>query len=190
MKKKLNKYRYYKERINIEDLIEKRYKILVIIIFIIMAILLICLFNVQIMKNRYYEEKLDELTVTIIEGDSAPRGRIYDRNGVLIVDNTSVRTIYYKKRNKVTTKEEIEMAYLVAEYINVGYDKLTNKMLKEFWILNNIDKANKRITDEEWKKLEVRKLTNEDIQQLKLERVTEKDLEDYEDIDKEACYIY
>ena len=190
MKKKINKYKYYKERINIEDLIEKRYKILVIIIFIIMAILLICLFNVQIMKNKFYQEKLDELTVTIIEGDSTPRGRIYDRNGVLIVDNTSVRTIYYKKQNKITTKEEIDMAYLVAEYIDVNYDKLTDDMLKKFWILNNSDKAKKRIKEEEWEKLENRKLTNEDIEKLKLERVTEKDLEKYEEIDKEACYIY
>ena len=43
MKKKINKYKYYKERINIEDLIEKRYKILVIVIIAIMIILLICL---------------------------------------------------------------------------------------------------------------------------------------------------
>ena len=119
MKKKINKYKYYKEKINIEDLIEKRYKILVIIIMVIMAILLICLFNVQILKNKYYEKQLEKLTVTIIEGDSTPRGRIYDRNGVLIVDNTSVKTIYYKKQNDITTKEEIQMAYLVADYINV-----------------------------------------------------------------------
>ena len=48
MKKKINKYRYYKERINIEDLIEKRYKILVTMIIVIMAILLICLFNNEV----------------------------------------------------------------------------------------------------------------------------------------------
>ena len=155
-----------------------------------MLVLLISLFNIQIMKNRFYEEKLGELTVTIIEGDSSPRGRIYDRNGVLIVDNKSVRTIYYKKPNRITTKEEIETAYLVAEYINVNYDKLTEDMLKKFWVLNNSSKAKKRITKEEWEKLEVRKLTSEDIEKLKLERVTEKDLSDYKELDKEACYIY
>ena len=58
MKKKINKYKYYREKINIEDLIEKRYKILVIIILLIMMILLICLFNVQILKNKYYRNKL------------------------------------------------------------------------------------------------------------------------------------
>ena len=190
MKKKINKYKYHKGRINIEDLIEKRYRILVIIILSVMSILIINLFNVQILKNKHYEEKLKELTVKVIEGESTPRGRIYDRNGVLIVDNTSVKTIYYKKPNNITTKEEIEMAYIVADYINVDYSKLTNDMLKKFWILNNKEKINKRITDEEWELYEVRKLTIDDIDKLKLERVTEKDLEKYEEIDKEACYIY
>ena len=97
MKKKINKYKYHKKRINIEEIIEKRYKILVIIIIIIMALLLSTLFYVQVIRNRYYSDKLNTLTVNIIEGDSTPRGRIYDRNGNVIVDNTSVKTIYYKK---------------------------------------------------------------------------------------------
>lgn len=190
MKKKLNKYKYYKEKINIEDMIEKRYKILVIIILIIMIILLICLFNVQILKNKYYSRQLKELTVTVIEGDSTPRGRIYDRNGNLLVDNVSVKTIYYKKTVGITTKEEIKMAYIVADYINVDYSKLSDTMLKKFWILNNNEKAKERITDEEWELLEVRKLTVEDIERLKLERINEKDLKEYTELDKEACYIY
>ncbi|MBQ9071538.1 MAG: penicillin-binding protein 2 [Bacilli bacterium] len=190
MKKKINKYRYYKERINIEEIIEKRYKILVIFIIIIMVILLLRLFQVQILRNQYYKENLEELTVNIIEGDSAPRGRIYDRNGNIIVDNISVKTIYYKKQNKVTTSEEIDMAYKVAEFIDVDYSKLKDINLKEFWVLNNSKEAKKRITDEEWEDLENRKLTSDDIQDLKVERVTDEDLSEYEELDREACYIY
>ncbi len=190
MKKKINKYKYYKKRVNIEEIIEKRYKILVIIIIIIMALLLSTLFYVQIIRNRYYSDKLNTLTVNIIEGDSTPRGRIYDRNGNIIVDNTSVKTIYYKKPNKITTKQEIETAYKVADYIDVNYKKTTENMLKKFWILNNKEEANKRIKDKEWKDYKNRKLTLDDIDALKLERVTEEDIKDYEDIDKEACYIY
>lgn len=190
MKKKINKYKYYKKRVNIEEIIEKRYKILVIIIIIIMALLLSTLFYVQIIRNRYYSDKLNTLTVNIIEGDSTPRGRIYDRNGNVIVDNTSIKTIYYKKPNNITTKEEIETAYKVAEYIEVNYKKLTDKMLKQFWILNNREEINKRITDKEWEDYENRKLTLDDIDSLKLERVRDEDIKDYEDIDKEACYIY
>lgn len=190
MKKKINKYKYHKKRINIEEIIEKRYTILVIFIIIIMSLLLIKLFYVQIIKNNYYSKELESLTVNIIEGDSAPRGRIYDRNGNLIVDNKSVKTIYYKKPNKITTKEEISTAYSVAQYIDVNYSKLTENMLKRFWILNNDKEAKNRITDEEWEQLKLRKITKEDIEKLKLDRVTPDDLSKYEEIDKEACYIY
>lgn len=190
MKKKINKYKYHKKKINIEELIEKRYKILVIIILIAMSLLLVCLFNVQILKNKYYKKQLEKFTVTIIEGESTPRGRIYDRNGVLIVDNKSVKTIYYKKPNNITTKEEIEMAYQVAEFIEVDFSKLTDNMLRRFWVLNNGNEAKKRIKDEEWELLENRKLTTKEIENLKIERVTEDDLNKYIEIDKEACYIY
>ena len=190
MKKKINKYKYHKKRINIEDIIEKRYKILVILIIIIMSLLLSKLFYVQIIRNKYYKEKLEDLTVNIIEGDSVPRGRIYDRNGNIIVDNASVKTIYYKKPNNITPKQEIKTAYKVGEYIDIDYSKLTDRMLKEFWVLNNNELANEKITDKEWKKLSLRKLTKKQIENYKIERVTEEDLSEYKEEDKEACYIY
>lgn len=155
-----------------------------------MSLLLVRLFYVQIVKNKYYVDKLETLTQNIVEGESSPRGRIYDRNGNLIVDNTSVKTIYYKKPSKITTKEEIKLAYLVASYIEVDYSKLTLNMLKKFWILNNSNKADEKITSDEWKKLKLRKITKEEIEELKLERVTDEDLSIYNEIDKEACYIY
>ena len=190
MKKKINKYKYYKRRINIEDLIEKRYKILVIIIIIIMFILLSKIFYVQIIKNEFYKNKLETLTVNIIQGDSTPRGRIYDRNGNLIVDNKSVKTIYYKKTNKITSEKEVEIAYLLSDYITVDYSKLTLNMLKKFWILNNSKEAKEKITEEEWEKLSLRKITRDEIENLKIKRVTEEDLSIYNERDKEACYIY
>ena len=190
MKKNINKYKYHKKRINIEEVIEKRYKILVIIIIIIIVLLLSKLFYIQIIRNKYYNNKLTSLTVNIIEGDSAPRGRIYDRNGNIIVDNTSIKVIYYKKPNNITTKEEIETAYKVSEFIDVDYSKLTDTNLRKFWILNNKEKANKKITDKEWKDYKNRKLTSDDIEKLKIKRVTAEELLEYKEIDKEACYIY
>lgn len=190
MKKKINKYQYHKKRINIEEEIEKRYKKLVIVIIIIMLLLLIRLFSIQILKYKYYQNSLTKLTTKIIEGDSSPRGRIYDRNGNIIVDNISVKTIYYKKPNNVRASEEIKLAYKVSSYIDVDYSKLTVSMLKEFWVLNNPKEAKSRITDEEWNKLSIRKLTKNDIEKLKKERVTEEDLDQYTELDKEACYIY
>ena len=88
-------------------------------------------------SEEKYNKLLDNLTIKTIESNSTPRGRIYDRNYNLLVDNEAIKTIYYKKPNNITTKEEIETAYKVAEYIEVNYKKLTEKQLKKFWILNN-----------------------------------------------------
>lgn len=190
MKKKINKYKYYKRKINIEEIIEKRYKILVVLIIAILLLLLIKLFYIQILKNKFYKAKLEDLTVNIVESSSTPRGRIYDRNGNIIVDNLSVKTIYYKKPSKISSKKEVEMAYKLADLIDVDYSKLTEYMLKEFWVLNNSKEANSKIKDEEWNNLKLRKLTNNDIYKLKLERVTIEELDSYNETDKEACYIY
>ena len=61
----------------------------------------------QVIKYDDYQVELKKLTKRIIDGDSTPRGRIYDRNGKIIVDNEAVKTIYYKKQSGVTTKEEL-----------------------------------------------------------------------------------
>ena len=40
-----------------------------------------------------------------------------------------------------------DLKYLVSNYIDVDYSKLTDRMLKEFWILNNSEKAKERIRE-------------------------------------------
>ena len=180
----------YKENKDIKIEIEKRYNILTFIIVLALLILVISLFVVQVAGQEKYSQKLENLTKTIIYGQSAPRGRIYDRNGKLIVDNIPSKVIYYKKPSGITTKKEIKTAYKLANMIALDSSKLNDYDFKNFWIKNHPKDANKKITDEEWQKLEERKLTSDDIYDLKIERVTEEDLSIYTDLDKKAAYIY
>ena len=180
----------YKENKDIKIEIEKRYNILTFIIILALLILVTSLFLVQVAGQEKYSKELENLTKTIIYGESAPRGRIYDRNGKLIVDNKPSKVIYYKKPSGITTKKEIKIAYKLANMISLDSSKLNDYDFKNFWIKNHPDEANKKITDEEWQKLEERKLTSDDIYDLKIERVTPEDLSIYTDIDKKAAYIY
>ena len=180
----------YKENKDIKIEIEKRYNILTFIIILALLILVTSLFLVQVAGQEKYSKELENLTKTIIYGESAPRGRIYDRNGKLIVDNKPSKVIYYKKPSGITTKKEIKIAYKLANMIFLDSSKLNDYDFKNFWIKNHPDEANKKITDEEWQKLEERKLTSDDIYDLKIERVTPEDLSIYTDIDKKAAYIY
>jgi len=174
----------------LEDIIEKRYLFISILLILLFLIIGIKLFTLQILSYDEYNKKLTSATETIIESSSSPRGRIYDRNYNLLVDNKAVKTIYYKKQDKITRKEEIELAYTVAEIISVDFSKLTTYRLKNFWYINNYDLARSRITEEEWKLYRKRKLTDQDIEDLIFERITEEELSKYNDLDKEAAYIY
>ncbi len=188
MKKYKKIYNVTSKKRNIKDIIEKRYIIMIIIICIVMIVLGLNLFFIQVIKHDFYVNKVEQLNRNVIFSNSTPRGRIYDRNGKIIVDNESVKVIYYEKPNGVTTKEEIEVAYKVADMIEIDYELEIND-LKKFWILNNKEESNNLITDEEWQLLEERKLTNLDIENLKIERINDQ-LDEFTDKDKKAASIY
>ncbi|MDD2435087.1 MAG: penicillin-binding protein 2 [Bacilli bacterium] len=184
------KYNYYKQPKNIKDVIEKRYNIMISIIIMVMVLLLINLFYVQVINKQVYVTKLTQLNQNIIYGDTAPRGRIYDCNGRLIVDNKAIKVIYYKKESKVTTKDEVALAYKLGSLIDLDFTKLNDQNLRNFWLINNEDLGNKKVTADEWQQYEERKLTSDRIKKLKLDRITDLELGEYNDVDKEAAYIY
>ena len=188
-RKSLNRSRRKQTRY-LKDMIEKRYAFITIFVLILFSIIVVRLFQLQILNEEEYNEKLVMATEKNVESTSSPRGRIYDRNYKLLVDNEAIKTIYYKKQNGITTKEEIELAYTVSNLISIDYSKLTESMLKEFWYVNNEEAAKKKITDEEWQQKSERKLTSEDIEKLIMERITEEELSVYTDSDKEAAYLY
>lgn len=172
------------------DIIEKRYIFMIVIIVVVFLSIGLRLFQLQVLENDQYSEKLVAATEKIVEGESSPRGRIYDRNYKLLVDNEGVKTIYYKKQDGVTTKEEIELAYKLADVLEIDYSKLSTKMLKTFWYKNNVKKAEAKITDGERKKYSERKLDDDDLEQMIYDRITEEELSIYDERDKEAAYIY
>lgn len=192
MKKQLNNSKHYKRftQDDVTPVVNRRYIILYIVVVISFVGLALSLFYMQVIKNDYYKEKLKELSQVIIDGGSSARGRIYDRNGKVIVDNKAIKTIYYKKQTGISQAEEIVMAYKIAKTLDIEYKKLNDYDLKKFWIINNPRSAKEKIKDDEWKKLDERKLTLDDIEKYKMERVTKEELEEYGDIDKEAAYVY
>ena len=70
---------------------------------------------------------LNKNTNNIVEQENVPRGRIYDRNYKLLVDNVAVKKIYYLKPKGVTSKEEIDIAYKLIKVLNLKYDNLYEK---------------------------------------------------------------
>ena len=57
------------------------------------GVLGIKLYTVMIIDSKDYKKSLKALSYTKVEGTSAPRGRIYDRNHKIIVDNTAIKSL-------------------------------------------------------------------------------------------------
>ena len=163
----------------------KRIYALEVLLIGCMFVILINLFNIQVLKESYYENKVREMTETKVYSSTAPRGRIYDRNGILLVDNKPVKVIYYLKEVGISTKEELKIADKLSKILEVDYSKITTNMLKEYYLKvnSNLD----LITDEEYKKYKDRKLSKDDLHNLKLERIKEDDINS---LNKETAYIY
>lgn len=169
------------------SIINKRYLILIIIIIILFLIIFIRSFYISIIKNKEYSNDLKNLTFSEIEGNSAPRGRIYDRNNKLLVDNVGVKSIYYKRNSGMNNNDEVLLAEKLSNILTLDYNKVSESMLKDLWLIVNNNISDNKITDKEWEQLKIRKITNSDIQLLKRERITEEELNT---IDKKTAYVY
>lgn len=176
---------------NNKDIITKNRIIIIgVVTFICFFVIVIRISYLQLHDTKASLAELEKLSTKEVYGPSMPRGKIYDRNYNVIVDNVGTYMITYKKESKMTTEDEINLSYKLAKKIDVDYKKLLDRNLKEFWIVNNIEKANKKITKKEYELYERRKLKASELEELKIKRITQEELSKYNELDKKAAYIY
>lgn len=160
-------------------------KKLSIIIIIINLIILSRVFYLNIIEKNYYYQIINKENNSYIEGMTAPRGRILDINGVVLVDNIGVKSIIYNKL-LISSKEEIEIAAKLSEIIELEVNP-SKEILSKFYYLNNAKKVNSLISADILRKYELRKITSKDLYQEKLNLITDEMLES---INKKAAYFY
>ena len=169
---------------------QRKVNILNALIYILILVIIGRLYYLQIIRYDYYLNKLNTISYKEVEGDSMPRGRIFDSKGRLLVDNQVVKTIYYKNTLNLTTEEEKELAYQVKDYLNLDYSKLTNSYLKDFYILEHEEEINERISEDDYLKYKRREISDNDYYALKKSKVTDEDINKYQEEDKKAIYLY
>ena len=177
-------------KINYEVIINKRIFIFFIVIGVFSLVLFSKLFSVMIIDNKIYSEKLDSLMGKSITLNRAPRGRIYDRNYNVIVDNKAINVIVYKREKGTTIEEMIKLAYEVSKHLELDITKFNLRAKKEFYLAKYSDACKKKITEKEKDLLKQRKLSNKDIEELKLERITLDELNIFKEEDLRAGYLY
>lgn len=181
--------KYKRKKINYDELISKRILLFSIITVILFMIISYKVVDVMIVKKDTYEKNLVKLTYTKVSESSSPRGRIYDRNLNVLVDNKSLKTIIYKKEKGISNKEMIDVARIISGHINVDYSKLSDRNKREYYYVLNKEECDKKITKEEKEKVSQRKLTQNDLYELKLKRINEDKL-NFSEEERKVAYIY
>ena len=189
-KKTINKKKNSKRKVNILKVENNRLLFFTGLCILLFGVLFCKLYFVMLIDEDVYAEELEQLSYDIVEGSSAPRGRILDRNGKVLVDNNAVKTIIFKKDKSLTAEEEVELAYNVSSHISLDFSKLSLRNKKEFWLAKYPDKARDLIKTSEYKKEEERKLSPTDIENLKISRISDEELNKFSDEDNKAAYLY
>lgn len=178
-----------KKYLSDNKLIKLKINFISITMIIIFAFILLYTFKIMIIDKEKYEELLYIKTSKIYKGSEAPRGNIYDRNGILLVGNESIPIIKYTKTN-LTNEEEIKLATRVAENIKIDYTKVNENMLKEYIYNTNKEELLGRITEKVKKQYENRKITNQEYKEIILDNITEEEINVLNEEEKATAYIY
>ena len=176
--------------INYDKVIGVRFNVLLVMLVIFFFVLSFKLFSVMLINHDENVDTLASLTSNKVTLGSSPRGRIYDRNYNIIVDNKAINTIVYKKEKGVTNDEMLQLAYKVVPHLELDFDKLTDRAKREFYLTKYSDECNKKVTAQERKLVKERKITNSDLVEMKLERITDNELSSLDDADLRAAYLY
>ena len=177
------------KHINYDKVINKRVVIILIITLVLFFIVVSKLVSVMVINKDKYNQELNKLTYSRVLGTSSPRGRIYDRNYNIIVDNKSLKTITYQKIKGTSNLEMVEVARKAIRYLNLDYDKLTKRAKKEYYYVINKKYCDSLVTKEEKDKVSQKKMTQTELQELKYQRIPDEKLEFSEDENKTA-YLY
>lgn len=159
------------------------YKIFLIISFL--AIIFTLIYLTIFKKDYFYQEYLSIANPSYSFND-APRGRIYDRNYNLLVDNKLVPVIYYLKPSKVSYLDEVNLSYRLSALLDINYSKVTNNMLKNFYYAKyGKDSYDDSFNEDDKKASYIYHLLNNgyyyDLKVIKKENLTDKEISEISD---------
>lgn len=98
---------------------------------------------VQILNGEAFQEEIDR-TIKDTTKIPVPRGKMYDRNGNLIVDNKPLYSITYTPPKGVQAQDRLDVAEKLAEFISMDSDdelkKITDRDKREYLYLKDLEK--------------------------------------------------
>ncbi len=129
-----------------------RTNIIFFIVFLLFSLLIFQLGIVQILNGEAFQSEIDS-TIQDTTKIPVPRGKIYDTNGNLIVDNKPVYSITYTPDKGVQPDEKLEVAEKLTEFISMNSEeelkKITDFDKREYLYLIDLRKNEGKPKDEQ-----------------------------------------
>ncbi len=151
------------------------------IIYLFIIVVLMSVFKIYSYNmNNKYDNKEE-----YVYGLTAPRGRILDVNGNILVDNKQVKVIIANTYG-LSEKDIIESVKLLKDIISIDYNISLDK-LKYYYYINNKNYVDSLVCNEIITKYKERKISSKDLLDEKINLVTD---EMISEIDKKEAYLY
>lgn len=160
-------------------ILSKRLMIFTSILLILFTILWIRLFYVQVIQQESYQVKLESFTQSY-QMMASPRGQMTDRNGEILVTNTERLAIVYFPPIDISSDEEWDLAFKVADTFEIDISSIKSRDLKDLYILQFPMLAKDKITQAEWDSYSAGNLSDLQIYNLKIDRITEDELSQFD----------
>ncbi|WP_156290722.1 peptidoglycan D,D-transpeptidase FtsI family protein [Oceanobacillus salinisoli] len=171
-----------------------RINILFFVIFLLFSVLILQLGVVQILNGEDFQKEI-ERTIQDTTKIPVPRGKIYDRDHNVIVDNDPVYSITYTPEKGVQAEDRLDVAKKLAEFITMVpedednpeeyFDRvLTERNLKEYWYLENKEEADERLSAKDREEL-----SNAEAYNKTLDLITEEEISQFTLQEKEIIAI-
>ncbi|WP_167578594.1 peptidoglycan D,D-transpeptidase FtsI family protein [Jeotgalibacillus proteolyticus] len=158
-------------------------------VFLLFSLLILRLGVLQIVNGENYVREL-ERTEEVLVNTSVPRGKIFDRYGNIVVDNQPVNAITYTKTQQTKQEEMLLVAKRLAELIDMSTDKVTERDKLDFWITQNEELAQAKVTEEEKVMLDDGEIDQNEYDALIRERITEEEINSITDQQLKELAIY
>ncbi|WP_368483267.1 peptidoglycan D,D-transpeptidase FtsI family protein [Oceanobacillus sojae] len=156
-----------------------RMNILFFVIFLLFSALILQLGVVQILKGESYQEEIERTNLDTTSVP-VPRGKIYDRNGNIIVDNEATYSITYTPPKDVQAKDRLKVAETLVKFIDMSdkkkIDRITDRDKREYYLLLHQEEIEKRL-----EKLDTEEMDASEEYAATLELITDEEIADFSD---------
>lgn len=148
-------------------------KISYLIIIFLYSIIIYRIIDIKYLNNFIYQNLYETKSNNIIYGNSAKRGRILDRNNIVLVDNQTIYNINYRIIKKTNYNDIYEYSKKISDSLSLS-EQATLDEMKRFYLL--FYDSSFLINKNEYNDYKYRKITEEELYNLKYERLNEEEL--------------